>query len=80
MRKCANETLIKSLIALEALSFFVLRLILCGTNLYEAITLNQMPLVPIIGGIIIYLMSTIWLCGMLSQLFGKRITNNEKRN
>ena len=67
--KYNNETVIKSLIVVEALSFLILRLVLCGLNLYQTIMSGEVPYPPILGGIAIYFMSVIWLYGMLLYIF-----------
>ena len=66
-----NENVIKMLICIEVLSFFILRLVLCGFNLHEIIVSNDVTYIPILAGIIIYGMSIIWLYGMILQIFKK---------
>lgn len=67
--KYDNETVIKSLIVVEALSFLILRLVLCGINVYRTIISGEVPYPPILGGIAIYCMSVIWFYGMILQIF-----------
>lgn len=77
-KKYDNKFVIKSFIVIEALSFLILRLVLCGRNLYSAYISNEVPYLPIVCGGIIYVMSIIWLYGMVLQIFRK--SNKEKTN
>lgn len=75
-----DNFVIKSLICVEALSFFVLRLVLCGINLHKSIISNEVPYPPILCGCLIYIMSTIWLYGMILQIFRKSDDKKEKKD
>ena len=66
--KYNNKIVIKLLIILEALSFLYFRMFLCGISIYDCIMSGVVPYLPIICGVAIYIMSAMWLYGMILQI------------
>ena len=66
--KFNNEIVIRLLIICEALSFLYFRMFLCGVSIYNSIMSGIIPYSVILCGISIYIMSGVWLYGMILQI------------
>lgn len=64
--KYGNEILIRLLILLEITSFTICRIMIYGTMLLHGIKMG-IPFAPLLCGALIYIMSVIWLYGMVLQ-------------
>jgi hypothetical protein len=63
-----NDLVIRLLIFVEFVSYFVLRIYFIGLKLYSIIFFGGFSYLMIIGIGIIYGLSCLWLCGMILQL------------